>query len=384
MKYQLLESDVACRSGFRGAARLAPSPGACWTGCWRQTGRTGCDQRGERRGGERGVAGRRPDRGRARRRAGAAARSSGSGWAWRARIGPMAFPVRGGAESRMASPFQLNPLGLNPLRDLLAEIGGFRSAAVGAPVRLLIAATRVRDGHARLFREHEVTLDAVLASACLPFLQHAVEIEGEAVLGRGLQRESAVAAIGDRDGGGGYSAGAAGAGLHEACRICRTRFRGASGRSGSMHRCSASRRRWRICEGVRRAAADFRSELCRKLDALRFHEVAAPEVIEGPGAGERAGHVVAVLAAAARRWTDGGGTMVCGVGVAWPGSFGRFGAQRNVRLAVLGHGGTYVGSFWGSAGAYGRVVFGPAKRTVWSGGGLVLHLAPAHFVSGRG
>jgi NTE family protein len=47
------------------------------------------------------------------------------------------------------------------------------------PVRLLIAATRVRDGRLRLFRDEEVTLDAVLASTCLPLLQHAVSIDGE-------------------------------------------------------------------------------------------------------------------------------------------------------------------------------------------------------------
>jgi len=47
------------------------------------------------------------------------------------------------------------------------------------PIPLLLAATRVRDGTARIFREDEVSLDAVLASACLPMLREAVVIEGE-------------------------------------------------------------------------------------------------------------------------------------------------------------------------------------------------------------
>ena len=77
------------------------------------------------------------------------------------------------------SPYQLNPLGLNPLRDILAEEVDFERLRSDSPVRLLIAATRVKDGRARIFRESELTVEAVLASACLPLLQPAVEIEGE-------------------------------------------------------------------------------------------------------------------------------------------------------------------------------------------------------------
>ncbi len=81
--------------------------------------------------------------------------------------------------SRVASPYQINPLGLNPLRDILAAEIDFETLRVRSPVRLLIAATNVKDGRPRLFREHEITVDAVLASACLPFFHHAVEIDGE-------------------------------------------------------------------------------------------------------------------------------------------------------------------------------------------------------------
>jgi NTE family protein len=80
--------------------------------------------------------------------------------------------------TQLASPYQFNPLGLDPLRDLLGEMVDFERLRA-APVRLLIAATRVRDGRPCLFRNAEITLDAVLASACLPMLHHAVEIDGE-------------------------------------------------------------------------------------------------------------------------------------------------------------------------------------------------------------
>lgn len=81
--------------------------------------------------------------------------------------------------ARVFSPYQLNPLGLNPLRRLLTAEVDFERLRRSSPVRLLVAATRVRDGQLRLFREDEITLEAVLASACLPQISHAVEIDGE-------------------------------------------------------------------------------------------------------------------------------------------------------------------------------------------------------------
>ena len=78
------------------------------------------------------------------------------------------------------SPYVFNPLGINPLRDLLLAEVDFNRLRAERPVPLLIAATRVSDGRLRLFREQEITVDAVLASCCLPRLHHAVEIDGEA------------------------------------------------------------------------------------------------------------------------------------------------------------------------------------------------------------
>lgn len=79
---------------------------------------------------------------------------------------------------RMFSPYQLNPLGLNPLRELLLEEIDF-DALADAEIPLLIATTRVRDGKLRLFRNDDLTVDAVLASAALPLVHHAISIDDE-------------------------------------------------------------------------------------------------------------------------------------------------------------------------------------------------------------
>jgi NTE family protein len=81
--------------------------------------------------------------------------------------------------TRFISPYQFNPLDFNPLRNILVETVDFARLRAVSPVRLLVAATRVKDGKLRLFREDKITLEAVLASACLPLIHHAVEIEGD-------------------------------------------------------------------------------------------------------------------------------------------------------------------------------------------------------------
>jgi|SRR5579859_1888860 len=81
--------------------------------------------------------------------------------------------------ARLFSPYQLNPLDLNPLREILGEEVDFAALADRRAPELIVAATRVSDGAARLFRRGEITLDAILASACLPQIHQAVEIEGE-------------------------------------------------------------------------------------------------------------------------------------------------------------------------------------------------------------
>lgn len=83
------------------------------------------------------------------------------------------------AVTKQMSPYQFNPLDLNPLRDILTEEVDFDAVRSSAPVRLLLGATRVSDGALRIFRNKAVTREVVLASSCLPHLHHAVEIDGE-------------------------------------------------------------------------------------------------------------------------------------------------------------------------------------------------------------
>src|SRR3954470_24371530 len=83
------------------------------------------------------------------------------------------------ATASQLSPSQFNPLELNPLRDLLAEEVDFEAVRIRSPVRLLVSATRVQDGAVRVFRTKAISLDVVLASACLPRLHRAVAIHGE-------------------------------------------------------------------------------------------------------------------------------------------------------------------------------------------------------------
>jgi NTE family protein len=84
------------------------------------------------------------------------------------------------ATASQMSPYQFNPLELNPLRDLLAREVDFEAIRTRSPIRLLVSATRVQDGAVRVFRTKAISLDVVLASACLPRLHHAVHINGEA------------------------------------------------------------------------------------------------------------------------------------------------------------------------------------------------------------
>jgi NTE family protein len=87
---------------------------------------------------------------------------------------------------RFFSPYQLNPLDINPLRDVLAKQIDFERLREQCPVKLFIATTQVSTGTLKLFRNKQLTLEVLLASACLPALHHAVEIDGEAYWDGGL------------------------------------------------------------------------------------------------------------------------------------------------------------------------------------------------------
>ncbi len=82
--------------------------------------------------------------------------------------------------SRLFSPYELNPLNLNPLKDVLEACVDFKQLRdQPSPIKLFLSATNVRTGKVKVFDKHELCAEAVLASACLPFMFQAVELEGE-------------------------------------------------------------------------------------------------------------------------------------------------------------------------------------------------------------
>ena len=82
------------------------------------------------------------------------------------------------AMTHALSPYLLNPFNLNPLRELLVKEVDFKRVRACNSVRLYIAATNVHSGEARVFTNGDITVDAVMASACLPHMFQAVEIDG--------------------------------------------------------------------------------------------------------------------------------------------------------------------------------------------------------------
>ena len=81
--------------------------------------------------------------------------------------------------TRMFSPYQFNPFDFNPLRDVLEAVVDFEQLRRCDCTNLFLCATNVRTSKVRIFRNSDLSADAVLASACLPFIFKAVEIEGE-------------------------------------------------------------------------------------------------------------------------------------------------------------------------------------------------------------
>ena len=82
------------------------------------------------------------------------------------------------ALSRYFSPYDVNPLNINPLKDLIERFVDFETLRADTDLQLFISATNVQTGHVRIFPRDKITADAVMASACLPLLFRAVEIDG--------------------------------------------------------------------------------------------------------------------------------------------------------------------------------------------------------------
>lgn len=99
------------------------------------------------------------------------------------------------AISRNLSPYDLNPLKFNPLQAPLAELVDFEALRKQDKIKVFIGATNVRTARRKVFTGTEVTLDSVLASACLPNLFPAVEIDGEAYWDGGYTGNPAIVAL---------------------------------------------------------------------------------------------------------------------------------------------------------------------------------------------
>lgn len=81
--------------------------------------------------------------------------------------------------ARSFSPYQLNPFDINPLRDVLVKTIDFDALRNCNCFKLFVSATNVRTGKVHVFEAHELTIDVALASACLPLVFKAVNIDGE-------------------------------------------------------------------------------------------------------------------------------------------------------------------------------------------------------------
>ncbi|MBX7200434.1 MAG: patatin-like phospholipase family protein [Rhodospirillaceae bacterium] len=99
------------------------------------------------------------------------------------------------AITRMFSPYQVNPLNLNPLRDILSEQVDFAALRKRKDIKLFVSATNVRTCKLKVFETAEMSVDALLASACLPLMFQAVEIDGEPYWDGGYLANPAIAPL---------------------------------------------------------------------------------------------------------------------------------------------------------------------------------------------
>jgi NTE family protein len=103
-----------------------------------------------------------------------------------------AVPPWFGAFSQLWSPYDLNPLNINPLKELIERFVDFDLIHADMDRHLFISATNVRTGEPRVFSRSEITAEVVMASACLPLLFRAVEIEGESYWDGGYSNNPAL------------------------------------------------------------------------------------------------------------------------------------------------------------------------------------------------
>ena len=94
--------------------------------------------------------------------------------------------------SRVLSPYQLNPLNINPLRDVVSEAIDLDAVRKCGAMKLFVSATNVRTGKIKVFENEAITAEALLASACLPYVFQAVEVDGDAYWDGGYMGNPAI------------------------------------------------------------------------------------------------------------------------------------------------------------------------------------------------
>jgi NTE family protein len=82
------------------------------------------------------------------------------------------------AMSHYFSPYDLNPLNLNPLKDMIERFVDFEAVRAYSPLQLFVSTTNVKTGRLHIISREKMTADVVMASACLPLLFKAVVIDG--------------------------------------------------------------------------------------------------------------------------------------------------------------------------------------------------------------
>jgi NTE family protein len=83
------------------------------------------------------------------------------------------------AMTRYLSPYDFNPLNINPLKDLIERFVDFNAVRAAKDLQLFVSATNVKSGQLHVFKREEMTAEMIVASACLPQMFRAVEIDGE-------------------------------------------------------------------------------------------------------------------------------------------------------------------------------------------------------------
>jgi len=97
--------------------------------------------------------------------------------------------------TRMFSPYQLNALAINPLREILDEMVDFEGLRAHPDIKLFVSATNVKTCRLKVFRTDEMYVEALLASACLPMMFQAVEFQGEHYWDGGYLANPAIAPL---------------------------------------------------------------------------------------------------------------------------------------------------------------------------------------------